>query len=100
MFSDEKDPVEAKTNTNGRQNDKLYSAEGILDPRKKRAEKKRRKANKQSLLNQMDADYDFKVDFQMKDAPAEVNTADDEDSSDGGDEATDGVPMAGVEMDA
>ncbi|CAA6673277.1 unnamed protein product [Spirodela intermedia] len=50
----------------GRQNDKLYSAEGILDPRLRRAEKKRtRKARKST---EMDADYDFKVDFFGKQA--------------------------------
>ncbi|SPT16253.1 unnamed protein product [Triticum aestivum] len=63
----------------GTQHDKLYTAEGILDPRKKKAEKKRRKGNKFSVLNDMDADYDFKVDYQMKDA----SPADDEDG-DGG----------------
>ncbi|KAI5009083.1 hypothetical protein ZWY2020_010131 [Hordeum vulgare] len=59
----------------GTQHDKLYTAEGILNPRKKKAEKKRRKGNKFSVLNDMDADYDFKVDYQMKDA----SPADDED---------------------
>ena len=44
-----------------------------------KAEKKRRKGNKFSVLNDMDADYDFKVDYQMKDA----SPADDEDG-DGG----------------
>lgn len=90
MISDEKDPLEAKANANSRQNDKLYTAEGILDPRKRRAEKKQRKANKQNLLNQMDADYDFKVDYQMKDAPSDVNADDDEDDSEHGDAAEEG----------
>jgi len=93
---DEKDPAEEKTNTSSRQNDKLYAAEGILDPRKRKAEKKRRKASKQNLLNQMDADYDFKVDFLVKDAPSDVDTAREEDDSDG----NASEDMAGVEMDA
>lgn len=106
MTTDERDSGEAKANANSRQNDKLYTAEGILDPRKRRAEKKQRKANKQNLLNQMDADYDFKVDFQMKDVPSDVNVVDEEDASDsrdddgGDDKAAEEAPMAGVEMDA
>ncbi|XP_078429318.1 GTP-binding family protein isoform X2 [Wolffia australiana] len=43
------------------QNDKLYTAEGILDPRVRRAEKKKNK--KAQKAADMDADYDFKVDF-------------------------------------
>lgn len=64
----------------GRQNDKLYSAEGILDPRVRRAEKKKtRKARKSA---EMDADYDFKVDFFGK-QPAPGS----EDDDDGGEAA-------------
>ena len=101
MTSDEKDPVEAKTNTNSRQNDELYTAGDILDPRKRRAEKKRMKVNKLNSLNQMDADYDSMVDYRMKYAPSDVNTADNVDNSDSGDdEATEEVSMAGAEMDA
>ncbi|CAL4936025.1 unnamed protein product [Urochloa decumbens] len=83
------------------QHDKLYTAEGILDPRKRKAEKKRRKANKFSVLSDMDADYDFKVDYQMQDAAADGE--DDEsneapaDDKDGGDEAKDNDPMTGVD---
>lgn len=73
------------------QHDKLYTAEGILDPRKRKAEKKPSKGNKFSVLNDMDADYDFKVDYQMKDAPAN-----DKDDSNGGDEPKDSDPMTGV----
>ncbi|KAJ4784420.1 Guanine nucleotide-binding protein-like 3 [Rhynchospora pubera] len=84
------DRPETKSSTT-RQNEKLYTAEGILDPRKKRAEKKRRKANKLQRANDMDADYDFKVDYQMKDAPADNG----DDASDEGDDKEE--PMAGVE---
>ncbi|ONK70770.1 uncharacterized protein A4U43_C04F1350 [Asparagus officinalis] len=99
MASEEKDPIETKTTTKGKQNDKLYTAEGILDPRKRRAEKKSRKANKKNSANQMDADYDFKVDYQMKDSTSDVNTVD-EDDKDGDNETTEEAPMAGVEIDA
>ncbi|KQK16975.1 guanine nucleotide-binding protein-like NSN1 isoform X1 [Brachypodium distachyon] len=78
-MSDVKDREGSKSTSGSTQHDKLYTAEGILDPRKKKAEKKRRKGNKFSVLNDMDADYDFNVDYQMKDAPA-----DDEDGKKGG----------------
>ncbi|XP_051186141.1 guanine nucleotide-binding protein-like NSN1 [Lolium perenne] len=82
----------SKATSGNTQHDKLYTAEGILDPRKKKAEKKRRKGNKFSVLNDMDADYDFKVDYQMKDADVD----DDEDDSKGGDETKESEPMTGV----
>jgi nuclear GTP-binding protein len=82
----------SKATSGNTQHDKLYTAEGILDPRKKKAEKKRRKGNKFSVLNDMDADYDFKVDYQMKDAAVD----DDEDDSKGGDETKESEPMTGV----
>ena len=69
-MSDLNDRERSKAASASTQNDKLYTAEGILDPRKRKAEKKRRKANKFSVLNDMDADYDFKVDYQMEDASA------------------------------
>jgi nuclear GTP-binding protein len=84
------------------QNDKLYAAEGILDPRKRKAEKKRRKANKFSVLNKMDEDYDFKVDYQMKDAPADDEDesndlpVDDKDGTRAGDTPEDNDLMTGV----
>ncbi|ONM06825.1 Guanine nucleotide-binding protein-like NSN1 [Zea mays] len=91
QMSDANDPQGSKPATASTQNDKLYTAEGILDPRKRKAEKKRRKANRFSVLNDMDADYDFKVDYQMEDA------ADGEDE-DAGDEAKeDNEPMTGVD---
>lgn len=103
-MSDMNDREASKAASGSTQNDKLYSAEGILDPRKRKAEKKRRKANnKFSVLDDMDADYDFKVDYQMKDAPA---TADEDDGEgngapvvdeDGRGEAKVNDPMAGVD---
>ena len=70
-MSDANDREGSKASNTSTQHDKLYTAEGILDPRKRKAEKKRRKANKFSVLNDMDVDYDFKVDYQMKDAAAD-----------------------------
>jgi len=89
-MSDANDREGSKASSTSTQHDKLYTAEGILDPRKRKAEKKRRKANKFSVLNDMDEDYDFKVNYQMKDAAA--NGGDDEsdeaaaDGKDDGDE--------------
>ncbi|GLT24976.1 hypothetical protein SLA2020_001350 [Shorea laevis] len=72
--------------TTSRQNEKLYAAEGILNTKKRRAEKKmRKKANKStSADNAMDDDYDFKVDYVKR-------TGNDQTSSE--------VPMSGVEFD-
>ncbi|RCV40836.1 hypothetical protein SETIT_9G087300v2 [Setaria italica] len=69
-MSDVNDREGSKATSASTQHDKLYTAEGILDPRKRKAEKKRRKVNKFSALSDMDADYDFKVDYQMQDAAA------------------------------
>ncbi|KAL5996383.1 Guanine nucleotide-binding protein-like nsn1 [Asimina triloba] len=102
MACEDNETVETKLNSSNKQNDKLYTAEGILDPRIRRAEKKRRKAHKASM---MDADYDFKVDYARK----VVNTDDNEDEADGkrdegnnsDDEQVDGsAPMPGVELEA
>ncbi|KAJ6833576.1 guanine nucleotide-binding protein-like NSN1 [Iris pallida] len=98
MACDGKDPVETKTSISHRQNDKLYSAEGILDPRKRRAEKKQRKVQKLDLNNIMDDDYDFKVDYQMKDGAFDAIATGE--ANDGEEEAKEEVSMSGVEVDA
>lgn len=91
MSCEEKIPAECKTKSaSSSQNEKLYTAEGILDPRKRRAEKKRRKANKHENSNEMDTDYDFKVDYRMKDRPSDMI---DEGESDGEDETNAEVPV-------
>lgn len=101
MAFDAESHLESAPSGVSRQNDKLYTAEGILDPRKRRAQKKQRKANKLNRLNEMDADYDFKVDYRMKDlgSDGEINSAE-EGNADSDDEADRTVPMAGVELDA
>ncbi|KAL9254345.1 Guanine nucleotide-binding protein-like NSN1-like protein [Drosera capensis] len=74
-----------------RQNEKLYEAEGILNTKVKRAEKKRRKKATKLVSSAMESDdYDFKVDFR----PGSAMNVDD----DHGDE--DAIkPMAGVKFD-
>ncbi|CAL9156204.1 unnamed protein product [Musa hybrid cultivar] len=100
MAYDGKDAVEMKTNSGSSQNDKLYAAEGILDPRKRRAEKKRRKAHKLNKTNEMDADYDFTVDYHMKDLPPDMMTAGEDESNGEDGKINKEVPMSGVEFDA
>ncbi|KAG8052346.1 hypothetical protein GUJ93_ZPchr0001g31101 [Zizania palustris] len=90
-MSDVNEHEGTKTTSESTQHGKLYTAEGILDPRKRKAEKKKRKANKFSVLTDMDADYDFKVDYQMKDATAE-------DSNNGDEEPKESDPMTGVDL--
>ncbi|XP_006644180.1 guanine nucleotide-binding protein-like NSN1 [Oryza brachyantha] len=91
-MSDANEREGTKATSVSTQHDKLYTAEGILDPRKRKADKKRRKANKFSVLTDMDADYDFKVDYQMKDDALA------EDGSDGRDEEPrESDPMTGVD---
>ncbi|XP_062202484.1 guanine nucleotide-binding protein-like NSN1 isoform X1 [Phragmites australis] len=101
LMSDVNGHEGSKATSASTQNDKLYTAEGILNPRKRKAEKKRRKANKFSVLSDMDADYDFKVDYQM-DVPADDEDesndvpADDKDGANGRDEPKDNDPMTGI----
>nr|ACG24285.1 hypothetical protein [Zea mays] len=94
QMPDVKDSGGSKAASASTQNDKLYTADAILDPHKRKAEKKRRKASRPSALNDMDADYDFKVDYRMEDGGSEGAHADDED---GGDGSEDNEPMTGVD---
>ncbi|XP_074570083.1 guanine nucleotide-binding protein-like NSN1 [Curcuma longa] len=94
MADDDEVPEESKAKPSGNQNDKLYTAEGILDPRKRRAEKKRQKAKKANITNEMDADYDFKVDYRMEDLPSESENASEDE---GEDEANKMAPVTGVD---
>ncbi|CAL9023268.1 unnamed protein product [Prunus brigantina] len=61
---------EKKTTKTVRQNEKLYTAEGILNPKIKRAEKKKKKKAKAASASvdamDDDGDYDFKVDYKNK----------------------------------
>ncbi|OWM82883.1 hypothetical protein CDL15_Pgr005283 [Punica granatum] len=86
---DDTDMSRGQSTTSSRQNEKLYTAEGILNPKAKKAEKKRRKKAKSSG-EAMDEDYDFKVDFRKK---SMGNDSEDDD------EIIGKVPMSGVEFD-
>lgn len=81
------------TTATGRQNEKLYSAEGILNTKLKKAEMKRRKKAKK--VDAMDDDYDFKVDYFKKgSAMDDGNTSEEEDEN----PIKAQVPMSGIEF--
>eukprot|EP01018_Ginkgo_biloba_P010385 Gb_31371 [translate_table: standard] len=101
---DTSEVVAAKCQRSQSQNDKLYDTEGILNPRVARAEKKRRKkAGKvpvEAANEREDVDYDFATDYKKQFAVLGREAESDEDCS--GENKTDaeGIPMAGVELDA
>ncbi|KAK9280855.1 hypothetical protein L1049_003745 [Liquidambar formosana] len=87
-----------------KQNEKLYEAEGILNTKLKKAEKKRRKkANKSTSVDSMDDDYDFKVDYTKRGSAMDVGDGseenDDDDDNDNDNEISAEVPMSGIEFD-
>ncbi|PON60786.1 Guanine nucleotide-binding protein [Trema orientale] len=75
MQSEEDDAGKAKGKmATSRQNEKLYTAEGILNPKIKKAEKKKRKkANKLAQADAIDDDYDFKLDYVKKGSAMDVS---------------------------
>ncbi|KAK7270065.1 hypothetical protein RIF29_22951 [Crotalaria pallida] len=77
-----------------RQNDKLYAAEGMLNPRLRRAEKKRRKKANKAASNAMimDDDHDFKADSLQKGTAMDNDGNEHEDD----DQIKIDVPMAGI----
>lgn len=84
MVDNESEKAKTKT-VSSRQNEKLYTAEGILNPKRQRAEKKKRKkASKLASNDDMDADYDFKVDYKNRGAPMDAvdEAGEDEDDAD------------------
>ncbi|KAI4356226.1 hypothetical protein L6164_000265 [Bauhinia variegata] len=66
MESEEEDDGNKEKNATSRQNEKLYAAEGILNTKLRKAEKKRRKKANKTPSDAMDDDYDFKVDYVQK----------------------------------
>lgn len=61
-----------------RQNKKLYTAEGILNPKTKKAEKKRRKKETKSTpMDVADGDYDFKIDYAKNKYAMDVSDGED-----------------------
>ncbi|KAM0026728.1 putative GTP-binding protein, orthogonal bundle domain superfamily [Helianthus debilis subsp. tardiflorus] len=66
-------------NSSSRQNEKLYAAEGVLNTKLRKAEKKRRK--KANKLAPMDGDYDLKVDNTRNESAMDVGGEGDDDMS-------------------
>mgnify|MGYP003366130483 CR=1 FL=1 len=69
-------PKEKKATRTIRQNEKLYTAEGILNPKLNKAERKKKKKAKSAAasVDAMDADgdYAFKVDYKNKGSAMDV----------------------------
>ncbi|XP_047183068.1 guanine nucleotide-binding protein-like NSN1 [Vigna umbellata] len=82
-----------------RQNEKLYAADGMLNTKLRRAEKKKRKKDKKASASSdpMDGDYDFKTDYFQKEASMD---SEDSQSEDGDDEPVNSeVPMSAIQID-
>ncbi|KAK7384958.1 hypothetical protein VNO78_30661 [Psophocarpus tetragonolobus] len=79
-----------------RQNEKLYAADGMLNTKLKRAEKKKRKKAKKALASSdpMDDDYDFKVDYFKKGDAMDAEESQSEDDE----QVNSEVPMSGIQV--
>ena len=91
--------IKAK-NVGSKQNEKLYDAEGILNTKLKRAEKKKRKkANKSSANGDAmdDDDYDFTVDYVKTGSAMDVGEESGK-ADDGGNPTRFEVLASGVEL--
>ncbi|KAK0603007.1 hypothetical protein LWI29_000413 [Acer saccharum] len=93
MGCEEDNAGKSKGSTGTRkQNEKLYSAEGILNTKKMKAEMKRRKKAKK--VDAMDDDYDFKSDYFKK-----GSAMDDDGEEDDENPIKAEVPMSGIQFD-
>lgn len=92
MAEDEKAQETKLKNTRSKQNEKLYDAEGVLNPKQKKAEKKKqKKAIKSAPMEEndsMEGDYDFKVDYTKKESDGEEEAEEGEDNDDGNEPET------------
>ncbi|XP_073317740.1 guanine nucleotide-binding protein-like NSN1 [Primulina huaijiensis] len=100
MESDEKgDILEKDKYANKKQNEKLYSEEGMLNTKLKKAEKKRlKKDSRPSIMDHdMDGDYDFNVDYVIMETATDIA---DDSGQDGKSSKNRFEVPAGVELDA
>ncbi|XP_059626145.1 guanine nucleotide-binding protein-like NSN1 [Cornus florida] len=101
LMDSEEDAVETHAKTiSSKQNEKLYAAEGILNTKLKKAEKKRRKkANKLSAGGDamLDEDYDFKVDYNKRGSAMDIG--EDSEVADLGNKNRFELPISGVDLD-
>ncbi|ESW17385.1 hypothetical protein PHAVU_007G235000 [Phaseolus vulgaris] len=79
-----------------KQNEKLYTADGMLNTKLRRAEKKKRKKAKKASSDPMDGDYDFKTDY-FKKGDSMVDSEDNQ-SEDDDELVNSEVPMSGIQM--
>ncbi|KAK7355368.1 hypothetical protein VNO80_14623 [Phaseolus coccineus] len=78
-----------------RQNEKLYAADGMLNTKLRRAEKKKRKKAKKASSDPMDGDYDFKTDYFKKGASMD---SEDNQSEDDNELVNSEEPVSGIQM--
>ncbi|XP_073015958.1 guanine nucleotide-binding protein-like NSN1 [Primulina eburnea] len=100
MESDEKDDIPEKDKyANRKQNEKLYSEEGMLNTKLKKAEKKRLKKDSRpsTMDHDMDGDYDFNVDYVIMETATDIA---DDSGQDGKSSKNRFEVPAGVELDA
>ncbi|KAE9617554.1 hypothetical protein Lal_00035028 [Lupinus albus] len=85
-----------------RQNEKLYAADGILNTKIKKAEKKKRKKANKASSDSVDGDYDFKVDYFQKGTAMDAEESKSEDDDVDGDnkeQVSSDIPTTGVQVD-
>ncbi|XP_019182227.1 PREDICTED: guanine nucleotide-binding protein-like NSN1 [Ipomoea nil] len=74
MGSGEEDAGTTGTKSaSSKQNERLYTEEGMLNTKLVKAEKKRRKKDKESSMMEDDDDYDFKVDYAKSSSAMDVS---------------------------
>ncbi|KAL3620524.1 Guanine nucleotide-binding protein-like nsn1 [Castilleja foliolosa] len=100
MESEEEKAAPKEKSSSSKQNEKLYAEEGMLNAKIKKAEKKRRKKdNKSSAMeHDLNEDYDFKVDYGMKDSAMDTGNEDDTDTAGEGDQNRFKLP-SGLELE-
>ncbi|XP_027363054.1 guanine nucleotide-binding protein-like NSN1 [Abrus precatorius] len=83
-----------------KQNEKLYAADGMLNTKLRRAEKKRRKKANKALASSdpMDDDYDFKVDYFQKGATMDAEESKSEED-DVDEQVNSEMPMSSIQVD-
>ena len=84
-----------------RQNEKLYTADGMLNTKLRRAEKKKRKKAKKASASSdpMDGDYDFKTDYFQKGDSMDSEDSQGEDHDDDNEPVNSEVPMSAIQID-
>jgi len=84
-----------------RQNEKLYTADDMLNTKLRRVEKKKRKKAKKASASSdpVDGDYDFKIDYFQKGASMDSEDSQGEDDDDHDDDINSEVSMSAIQID-